>query len=133
MSLKRLEEIVIGQDMYGHVIGVHYKGNGSYQTKLGAFVTLTTYILMTVNLVTLLMAFNDGSNQDEKFQGKKIDRFASDSDVVKLNENEYTFAMFVYPPVPEEVGSLTAYQCYDGVCANNTNLEIGPCAEELSE
>ena len=59
MSLKRLGEIIVGQDMYGHVIGVHYKGSGSYQTKLGAFVTLATYVLMTVNMVTLLTEFND--------------------------------------------------------------------------
>lgn len=62
MSLTRLEEIIVGQDMYGHVIGVHYKGSGSYQTKLGALVTLATYVLMTVNMVTLYMAFQDGSN-----------------------------------------------------------------------
>ena len=67
MSLKRLEEIMVGQDMYGHVIGVHYRGSGSYQTKLGAFVTLATYVLMVVNMVTLLIAFKDGSKQDEKF------------------------------------------------------------------
>ena len=57
MSLARLEEIVLRQDMYGHVIGVHYRGSGSYQTRLGAFCTLTTYVLMIVNAVTLLVAF----------------------------------------------------------------------------
>ena len=62
--------------MYGHVIGVHYKGSGSYQTKLGALVTLVTYVLMTVNMVTLFIEFNDvSSSQDEKFQSEKIDRF----------------------------------------------------------
>ena len=58
---------MVGQDMYGHVIGVHYRGSGSYQTKLGAFVTLATYVLMIINMVTLLIAFKDGSKQDEKF------------------------------------------------------------------
>ena len=53
--------------MYGHVIGVHYKGRGSYQTRLGAFLTLATYVLMIVNFVTLIVAFQDGSKQDEKF------------------------------------------------------------------
>ena len=53
--------------MYGHVIGVHYRGSGSYQTKLGAFVTLATYVLMIINMVTLFIAFKDGSKQDEKF------------------------------------------------------------------
>ena len=64
MSLKRLEDIIVGQDMYGHVIGVHYKGSGSYQTKLGALVTFVTYTLMSINMVTLFMAFEDGSKQD---------------------------------------------------------------------
>ena len=53
--------------MYGHVIGVHYRGRGSYQTRLGAFFTFATYVLMIVNLVTLILAFQDGSKQDEKF------------------------------------------------------------------
>ena len=53
--------------------------------------------------------------------------------MVKLSENDYAFAMIVYPPVPEEVGSLTAYQCYDGICSNNTNIKIEPCSEEIIE
>ena len=57
MSLKRLEKMIVGQDMYGHVIGVHYRGRGSYQTRLGAFFTFATYVLMIVNLVTLIVAF----------------------------------------------------------------------------
>ena len=67
MSLNKLEELIVGQDMYGHVIGVHYRGKRSYQTRLGAFFTLTTYVLMTVNLVSLFTEFLDGSRQDEKF------------------------------------------------------------------
>ena len=65
-SLKRLEQIVVGQDMYGHVIGVHYRGNSSYQTRFGALVTLATYVFMIINIAILLTAFEDGSNQDEK-------------------------------------------------------------------
>ena len=59
--------------MYGHVIGVHYRGSGSYQTRLGAFFTLATYALMLVNMLTLSTAFLDGSMQDEKFQKTTIE------------------------------------------------------------
>ena len=52
---------------------------------------------------------------------------------MKLFENDYDFTFIVYPPVPEEVGSLTAYQCYDALCYNNTNIEIGPCDAEKAE
>ena len=47
--------------MYGHAIGVHYRGSDAYQTRLGALCTIVTYALMLVNLVTLSTAFNDGS------------------------------------------------------------------------
>ena len=33
-------------DIYGHSIGVHYKGDGSYRTSLGSFVTLITVALV---------------------------------------------------------------------------------------
>ena len=32
-------------DIYGHAVGVNYKGNGVYRTRLGAAVTLVTYAL----------------------------------------------------------------------------------------
>ena len=57
MSYKRIGESFLDLDMYGHAIGVHYRGRDAYKTKLGALVTLATYVLMTVNMVTLLTAF----------------------------------------------------------------------------
>ena len=33
-------------DIYGHSIGVHYRGDGSYRTSLGSFVTLITVALV---------------------------------------------------------------------------------------
>ena len=88
------------------MIGVHYKGSGSYQTKLGALVTLATYVLMTVNMVTLCIAFNDVSSQDEKFQSEKIDRFYSDP--VKFADNEIEIVLFTRPQVPARIAGLTA-------------------------
>ena len=126
MSLKRLEEIIVGQDMYGHVIGVHYRGSGSYQTKLGAFVTLATYVLMVINMVTLFIAFKDGSNQGEKFQSEKIDRFYNEP--VNFAENDFRIAMFVIPQIPAEVASFKAAQCVENECL--TYLDMGTCSTE---
>ena len=95
--------------MYGHVIGVHYKGRGSYQTRLGAFLTLATYVLMIVNFVTLIVAFQDGSKQDEKFQSEKIDMLLADA--VKLADNDIEINAFISPPVPARIASLTVQQC----------------------
>ena len=62
MSLKRLEEIVVGQDMYGHVIGVHYKGSRAFKTRLGALCSIATHVLVLINLMNFITAFLDGSS-----------------------------------------------------------------------
>ena len=106
MSLKRLSEIIVRRDMYGHMIGVHYRGSDSYQTRLGAFFTLVTYVLMVVNMVELFTQFLDGSNQDEKFQSKTIDRFEVDPQLIA--ENQVEILAFIYPPVKREIGTFEA-------------------------
>ena len=55
--MDRLKSMFVDLDMYGHKIGVSYRGREAYKTRLGAFVTLATYILMTVNALSLLTAF----------------------------------------------------------------------------
>ena len=57
----KLESFIVGQDMYGYAIGINYKGSGTFQTRLGAFCTFATYALILTNLITLIIAFNDGS------------------------------------------------------------------------
>ena len=41
-------------DIFGHHIGVTYKGDSTLKTGLGAFVTLAYYILALVNLGELI-------------------------------------------------------------------------------
>ena len=62
----KLLDFFVSRDIFGHPIGVHYKGGGTFQTGLGSFVTLSAQILMLVNLITLSIAFFDHSNQEEK-------------------------------------------------------------------
>ena len=62
--MSKVAEMFRELDMYGHAIGVTYRGSDKYKTNLGALVTLVTYILMTINLLSLLVAFNDGSKQE---------------------------------------------------------------------
>ena len=79
MSYKRIGEFLLGLDMYGHAIGVHYRGRDAFKTKLGTVVTLATYVLMTVNMVSLLTAFKDGSMQEEKSQRVKFDAWSHEA------------------------------------------------------
>ena len=54
---------LVDQDIYGHKIGINYKGSGAYKTKLGACFTLATYVLMGINLVTLIQDYINHSRQ----------------------------------------------------------------------
>ena len=58
---KRLYKFLINQDVLGTPIGVHYKGQDSFKTGLGALCTLATYVLILVNSAQLLIAFENGS------------------------------------------------------------------------
>ena len=50
-------QVIQSQDIYGHAIGVHYKGEDKFKTYLGSFCTLAVYVLMFVNLTTLIVSF----------------------------------------------------------------------------
>ena len=43
---KKLRDIFVNQDIFGHSIGVQYKGDATFKTKLGAFVTLAIYTIV---------------------------------------------------------------------------------------
>ena len=60
---KGIEQFLIESDIFGHVISVNYRGKGTYQTRLGAFFTLITRVLILFYFLTLIIAFIDGSNQ----------------------------------------------------------------------
>ena len=51
--------------MYGRPIGVAYKGKSTFRTKIGAFLSLCTFIVIIVYAMILVMAFTQGSRQSE--------------------------------------------------------------------
>ena len=61
-----------------------YRGRDAYKTRLGALVTIAMYVLMTINAVSLLIAFNDGSKQEENVNITTYDQSTADS--VNLGE-----------------------------------------------
>ena len=48
-------------DIFGHPIGVNYKGSPTFQTKMGAFFTMAVYSVILINLAMLIKEFIDGS------------------------------------------------------------------------
>ena len=60
-------------DIYGHAISVHYRGEGTHKTSLGAFMSLATFILGLINLYNLIVQFVDKSAQKESYTKINVD------------------------------------------------------------
>ena len=106
--LRNFEQMLINQDMYGYAISVTYKGKGSYKTRLGTLLTLTTYVLMIINSVNLMTAFSDGSKQDEKSTNTTFDRFKED-DKFKFDDYNMSFNIQQWPPLPANIARIRAF------------------------
>ena len=102
--MSSIRESFLEQDIYGHGIGVHYRGSDAYKTNLGACCTLATYVLILFNLSTMTIGFFDNSMQDEKTQFSVIDIF--DVGTVDLRENHIDLAFLVAPPMDKSIGRL---------------------------
>ena len=72
-------------DIYGHPIGMTYKGSGSFSTRLGGVLSLMTFILICINTKELILSFSDHSNQKEKVYSLSEDLF--DMEPIFLHEN----------------------------------------------
>ena len=63
---------------------MNYKGKSSFQTLLGAFISIATFAIIMVNFVAISQDFMDGSRQEEKIQSVSVDSFFTDA--YKLSE-----------------------------------------------
>ena len=57
----RLGDFITSLDIFGHPIGINYRGEGTFKTLLGSFCTVVITVLMTINTVTLMTAHRDNS------------------------------------------------------------------------
>ena len=55
-------------DIFGHPIGVHYRGSDEFKTHMGAFCTILAYILMAFNCYTMTISYLDHSKQEQKVE-----------------------------------------------------------------
>ena len=87
----KVGNFLIERDIYGAPITVNYKGSDVYKTKLGAFFSLVTYVLILVNLGMAVQSYFNGSKQYENQQIRLYDRFHAGD--FPLLENKFTLAM----------------------------------------
>ena len=60
-------------DIFGHKIGVSYRGEDAFKTRLGALLTVGTFVLIMINSQNLLKQFNNHSAQTEVTNPIKVD------------------------------------------------------------
>ena len=53
--------LLVRLDIFGHNVGVHYKGEDAYKTKFGGLLTLVTYVLVIIQTLNLFTDFFDNS------------------------------------------------------------------------
>ena len=127
--MKRFCKKFVDLDIYGHPVGVHFKGSNKFKTKLGTFMTLVTYALILFNLGSLIIAFFDSSKQKENVQEKVIDSI--DSGPFTLAENNIEFTLLTTPPLVPELGRLKVIQSYQRV--NTRDVPLFECPDEVFE
>ena len=59
--------------MYGHKIGLNYEGSDKFKTKLGAVVTIMTYVLILINTLKIVSEFVNDENQREIYRPLQVD------------------------------------------------------------
>ena len=82
-----------GFDMFAHPVGVNYKGADNYPTKLSSIVSIALIVMMVINLIQLIIGYQDGSKQIEKTTFEQFDRFSSEA--YYLEEQDFEIAAFV--------------------------------------
>ena len=73
MARSSLTKYLLKLDRFGHRMEMHYQGSATYQTLFGSLVTVLTYVLILINLVTIFSAFINNDNQTEVIRRINID------------------------------------------------------------
>ena len=61
----RFSQYALGWDIFGYPVGVNYRGNATYNTRLGLCCTVALLVCMLINLVNLIIIYFNGSNQND--------------------------------------------------------------------
>ena len=80
-------------DKYGHSVGVHYRGDGSYRTSLGSFATLITVALVLLYTTIKVIEMVERTSQNERTSTLKID--LNESGQVSLSENNFNIGFYL--------------------------------------
>ena len=80
-------KFVKGFDIYGHQVGVHYRGDSSFKTGVGAFLTFLSFILISLNTLDLFVSFI--TKIDQKESVRTLRESLHNVDPQNLRENNF--------------------------------------------
>ena len=92
-SLEKLDKYIVSYYRFGVAVGVLYKGDDHYKTRLGALFSIAVYVLVIINLVNFITAFLDGSRLNESAQTLKCDTF--DSELYNLYDMSFEIEVLI--------------------------------------
>ena len=75
----RLGDFITSLDIFGHPIGINYRGEETFKTRLGSLFTIVITVLMTINTVTLMTAYRDNSKLETSTQQNTFESFDEDA------------------------------------------------------
>ena len=101
-------------DQYGHSIGVHYRGDGSYRTILGSIVTLIALGFVMVYTTIRISGLVKRTSQNESTQFLRVD--LDEIGQVSFVENDFTISYYASGTqdgkihrIPTRIGKLKPY------------------------
>ena len=100
----RLGELFRRLDIFGVKVGVNYKGDDVYRTKLGAFLTMAGYVITLVYVSQLFAAFRDGSKQSDSTRNLLSDQESNEA--ITFEDGSLSFSLLTLPVIPESVGKF---------------------------
>ena len=67
MVFRMFGMLLTALDIFGHNVGVQYRGQETYKTKFGGLLTLATYVLVLIQTANLIDSFVNHTEQVENF------------------------------------------------------------------
>ena len=110
---------LLSRDMLGHQISINYKGNPTYNTKFGAFLSIGIQVLVLFQLIQLsidMVSMNDPTiiSYNRPLYKEEI----ADFDLIELDEYRWTFGVYftnsdnpnIPIELPAEIGRIVSVQ-----------------------
>ena len=104
----KLSDLIVSIDIFGHPVGVNYKGEESFRTRLGAFCTVAFYVLTILSLTTLITAFTDNSKLETNTEKSYFDPFTEPA--YSFDEYQSNIIITITQKIPADIGKVSLYQ-----------------------